>query len=383
MKISVLALFLAVLVAVASAGGNGYYGESYNSRGYGKMRSYNPHTKWDSSNRWTIHVPTRRHEIHAAPVTEVGVGAVVTEESRSGVDVYNYLDLRMWLHQIQFITVTTVRPTRDFRMNKIHDVFGRDVPVVQLLLVGMDTTAGSYNSRGYGKMRSYNAPTKWDSFNRCLSCQASKQVTDKMFLGLSMQYTSSHKTHVVALDRGHWIHVTLEGVALDRNHWIHVTLEGVALDRGHWIHVTLEGVALDRGHWIHVTLEGVALDRGHWIHVTLGGVALDRGHWIHVILEGVALDRGHWIHVTLEGVALDRSHWIHVTLEGVALDRGHWIHVTLEGVALDSCSEGKQFEALASTTRNSPVVALQWIAEQLVQRVEEPAVESFLDSCRV
>eukprot|EP00731_Ephydatia_muelleri_P025805 Em0017g888a len=47
------------------------------------------------------------------------------------------------------------------------------------------------------------------------------------------------------------------------------------------------------------------------------------------------------------------------------------------------CSEGKQFEALASTTRNSPVVALQWIAEQLVQRVEEPAVESFLDSCRV
>ena len=48
-----------------------------------------------------------------------------------------------------------------------------------------------------------------------------------------------------------------------------------------------------------------------------------------------------------------------------------------------SCSEGKQFEALASTTRNSPVVALQWIAEQLVQRVEEPAVESFLDSCRV
>ena len=80
----------------------------------------------------TIHVPTRRHEIHAAPVTEVGVGAVVTEESRSGVDVYNYLDLRMWLHQIQFITVTTVRPTRDFRMNKIHDVFGRDVPVVQV-----------------------------------------------------------------------------------------------------------------------------------------------------------------------------------------------------------------------------------------------------------
>eukprot|EP00731_Ephydatia_muelleri_P003316 Em0001g3316a len=141
-----------------------------------------------------------------------------------------------------------------------------------------------------------------------LSCHASKQVADKMFLGLSMQYTSSHKTHVVALDRGHWIHVTLEGVALDR------------------------------GHWIRVNLEGVALDRGHWIHVTLGGVALDRGHWIHV---------------------------------------------TLEGVALDSCSEGKQFEALASTTRNSPVVALQWIAEQLVQRVEEPAVESFLDSCRV
>ncbi|KAL5509504.1 hypothetical protein EMCRGX_G004892 [Ephydatia muelleri] len=159
-----------------------------------------------------------------------------------------------------------------------------------------------------------------------------------MFLGLSMQYTSSHKTHVVALDRGHWIHVTLEDMALDRGHWIHVTLEGVALDRGHWIHVTLEGVALDRGHWSHVTLEGVALDRGHWIHVTLGGVALDRGHWIHV---------------------------------------------TLEGVALDSCSEGKQFEALASTTRNSPVVALQWIAEQLVQRVEVPAVESFLDSYRV
>eukprot|EP00731_Ephydatia_muelleri_P006552 Em0003g800a len=117
-----------------------------------------------------------------------------------------------------------------------------------------------------------------------------------MFLGLSMQYTLSHKTHVLALDRGHWIHVTLEGVALDRGHWIHVTLEGVALDRGHWIHVTLEGVALDRGHWIHVTLEGVALDRGHWIHVTL------------------------------------------------------------EGVALDSCSEGKQFEALPSTKRNSPVV---------------------------
>eukprot|EP00731_Ephydatia_muelleri_P005572 Em0002g1748a len=67
-----------------------------------------------------------------------------------------------------------------------------------------------------------------------------------MFLGLSMQYTSSHKTHVVALDRGHWIHVTLECLALDRGHWIHVTLEGVALDRGHWIHVTLEGVALDR-----------------------------------------------------------------------------------------------------------------------------------------
>eukprot|EP00731_Ephydatia_muelleri_P002298 Em0001g2298a len=196
-----------------------------------------------------------------------------------------------------------------------------------------------------------------------------------------------HWIHVtlegVALDRGHWIHVTLEGVALDRGHWIHVTLEGVALDRGHWIHVTSEGVALDRGHWIHVTLEGVALDRSHWIHVTLEGVTLDRGHWIHVTLEGVALDRGHWIHVTLEGVALDRGHWIHVTLEGVALDRGNWIHVTLEGVALDSCSEGKQFEALASTTRNSPVVALQWIAEQLVQRVEEPAVESFLDSCRV
>eukprot|EP00731_Ephydatia_muelleri_P025385 Em0017g468a len=223
-----------------------------------------------------------------------------------------------------------------------------------------------------------------------LSCHASKQVADKMFLGLSMQYTSSHKTHVVALDRGHWIHVTLEGVALDRGHWIHVTLEGVALDRGHWIHVTLEGVELDRGHWIHVTLEGVALDRGHWIHVTLEGVALDRGHWIHVTLEGVALDRGHRIHVTLGGVALGRGYWIHVTLGGVALDsdafspqRGHWIHVTLEGVALDSCSEGKQFEALASTTRNSPVVALQWIAEQLVQRVEEPAVESFLDSCRV
>eukprot|EP00731_Ephydatia_muelleri_P016453 Em0009g877a len=231
-----------------------------------------------------------------------------------------------------------------------------------------------------------------------VSIHVPKEVTDKMFLGLSMQYTSSHKTHVVALDRGHWIHVTLEGVALDRGHWIHVTLEGVALDRSHWIHVTLEGVALDRSHWIHVTLEGVALDRGHWIHVTLEGVALDRSHWIHVTLEGVALDRGHWIHVTLEGVALDRGHWIHVTLvgvvldrghwihvtlEGVALDRSHWIHVTLEGVALDSCSERKQFEALASTTRNSPVVALQWIAEQLVQRVEEPAVESFLDSCRV
>eukprot|EP00731_Ephydatia_muelleri_P025637 Em0017g720a len=84
MKISVLAVFLAVLIAIASAGGNGYYGESYNSRGYGKMRSYNPHTKWDSSNRWTIHVRTSRHEIHAAPVTEVGVGTVLTEESRSG-----------------------------------------------------------------------------------------------------------------------------------------------------------------------------------------------------------------------------------------------------------------------------------------------------------
>eukprot|EP00731_Ephydatia_muelleri_P025644 Em0017g727a len=88
MKISVLAVFLAVLVAIASAGGNGYYGESYNSRGYGKMRSYNPHTKWDSSNRW--YAPSGknrgyiRHEIHVAPVTEVGVGAVVTEESRSG-----------------------------------------------------------------------------------------------------------------------------------------------------------------------------------------------------------------------------------------------------------------------------------------------------------
>eukprot|EP00731_Ephydatia_muelleri_P033521 Em0031g29a len=84
---------------------------------------------------------------------------------------------------------------------------------------------------------------------------------------------------------------------------------------------------------------------------------------------------GHWIDVTLEGVALDS--------DAFSPQRGHWIHVTLEGVALDSCSEGKQFEALASTTRNSPVVALQWIAEQLVQRVEEPAVESFLDSCRV
>eukprot|EP00731_Ephydatia_muelleri_P007524 Em0003g1772a len=92
------------------------------------------------------------------------------------------------------------------------------------------------------------------------------------------------------------------------------TLEGVALDRGHWIHVTLEGVALDSDtfspqlvHWIHVTLEGVALDRGHWIHVTLGGVALDRGHWIHVTLEGVALDRGHWIHVTLSNTLI--THW--------------------------------------------------------------------------
>ncbi|KAL5479623.1 hypothetical protein EMCRGX_G023170 [Ephydatia muelleri] len=135
-------------------------------------------------------------------------------------------------------------------------------------------------------------------------------------------------------------------------------------------------------HIKHLYSKQMAL-KSEVIHVTLEGVALDRGHWIHVTLEGVALDRGHWIHVTLEGVALDRGHWIHVTLEGVELDRGHWIHVTLEGVALDSCSEGKQFEALASTTRNSPVVALQWIAEQLVQRVEEPAVESFLDSCRV
>eukprot|EP00731_Ephydatia_muelleri_P025646 Em0017g729a len=51
MKISFLAVFLAVLVAIASAGGNGYYGGRYNSRGYGKMRTYNAHTKWDSSNR--------------------------------------------------------------------------------------------------------------------------------------------------------------------------------------------------------------------------------------------------------------------------------------------------------------------------------------------
>ncbi|KAL5479290.1 hypothetical protein EMCRGX_G022792 [Ephydatia muelleri] len=51
MKISILAVFLAVLVAIASAGGNGYYGGPYSSRGYGKMRSYNAHTKLDSSNR--------------------------------------------------------------------------------------------------------------------------------------------------------------------------------------------------------------------------------------------------------------------------------------------------------------------------------------------
>ena len=51
MKISVLAVFLAVLVAIASAGGNGYNDGRYNSRGYGKMRSYNPHNKWDSSNQ--------------------------------------------------------------------------------------------------------------------------------------------------------------------------------------------------------------------------------------------------------------------------------------------------------------------------------------------
>ncbi|KAL5506467.1 hypothetical protein EMCRGX_G008109 [Ephydatia muelleri] len=60
---------------------------------------------------------------------------------------------------------------------------------------------------------------------------------------------------------------------------------------------------------------------------------------------------------------------------------GAWCQA--QEIPLTACSEGKQFEALASTTRNSPVVALQWIAEQLVQRVEEPVVESFLDSCRV
>ena len=32
----------------------------------------------------TIHVRALGHEIHAAPVTEVGFGAVVMEESRSG-----------------------------------------------------------------------------------------------------------------------------------------------------------------------------------------------------------------------------------------------------------------------------------------------------------
>ena len=52
MKISVLAVFLAVLVAIASAGGNGYNDGRYNSRDYGKMRSYNVHNKWDSSNQW-------------------------------------------------------------------------------------------------------------------------------------------------------------------------------------------------------------------------------------------------------------------------------------------------------------------------------------------
>eukprot|EP00731_Ephydatia_muelleri_P025623 Em0017g706a len=43
----------------ASAGGNGYYGGPYNSRGYGKMRSYNAPTKWDSSNRW--HAPSGKN----------------------------------------------------------------------------------------------------------------------------------------------------------------------------------------------------------------------------------------------------------------------------------------------------------------------------------
>ena len=61
MKISVLALFLAVLVAIASAGGNGYYGGSFNSRGYGKIRSYNAHTKWDSSNRW--YAPSEKNDV--------------------------------------------------------------------------------------------------------------------------------------------------------------------------------------------------------------------------------------------------------------------------------------------------------------------------------
>ena len=47
----------------------------------------------------------------------------------------------------------------------------------------------------------YNTGVEQSCFIYSLSCHASKQVADKMFLGLSMQYTSSHKTHVVALDR--------------------------------------------------------------------------------------------------------------------------------------------------------------------------------------
>ena len=44
-------------------------------------------------------------------------GAVVTEERRT-VDVYNYLDLGTRLHQIQHITVTTVRPSCGYHMTK-------------------------------------------------------------------------------------------------------------------------------------------------------------------------------------------------------------------------------------------------------------------------
>ena len=55
MKIAVLAVFLAVLVAVASAGRyvtNDYGGRHYKSNDYGKLRSNDYDRKWDSSKRW-------------------------------------------------------------------------------------------------------------------------------------------------------------------------------------------------------------------------------------------------------------------------------------------------------------------------------------------